>query len=403
MSLITADSGTSAEVSQTTSSSFLVGSAYLATDELRQLCYIYDGEYQIYVRVIERYDNMFELSDSLSNDLYLFINRISKAILFFEKADLTVGDIVEIGDSLKNKLLSLDLFSNYLLIEAEVDFLIHIDRLSSLKYCKAIVQEIISIINEDVMLAYNKVEYVRLDERHKQLFDIVQSSIEGINGVLYKMTTLFGFSYQYTPYVSLRTFFNRILEYLDLEIGISDTSNQKVEILQNNIEENSKQELLEKLCPVYKNRKELETILDEIDEHYHIEACSKLDKVAIILLLREHCNFLNQNIAKKFNQLRKLVLQYYGFSDVSYKENDCKEKRIELYGYYPMFWEKMKNRNSRYCQLVKSFNIILFFLDFPFQLTICLCVLYILNFDMVCQSSIHNYVMLRMLSLLVRR
>ena len=329
--------------------SFLVGSAYLATDELRQLCYIYDGEYQIYVRVIERYDNMFELSDSLSNDLYLFINRISKAILFFEKADLTVGDIVEIGDSLKNKLLSLDLFSNYLLIEAEVDFLIHIDRLSSLKYCKAIVQEIISIINEDVMLAYNKVEYVRLDERHKQLFDIVQSSIEGINGVLYKMTTLFGFSYQYTPYVSLRTFFNRILEYLDLEIGISDTSNQKVEILQNNIEENSKQELLEKLCPVYKNRKELETILDEIDEHYHIEACSKLDKVAIILLLREHCNFLNQNIAKKFNQLRKLVLQYYGFSDVSYKENDCKEKRIELYGYYPMFWEKMKNRNSRYC------------------------------------------------------
>ena len=309
----------------------------------------YDGEYQIYVRVIERYDNMFELSDSLSNDLYLFINRISKAILFFEKADLTVGDIVEIGDSLKNKLLSLDLFSNYLLIEAEVDFLIHIDRLSSLKYCKAIVQEIISIINEDVMLAYNKVEYVRLDERHKQLFDIVQSSIEGINGVLYKMTTLFGFSYQYTPYVSLRTFFNRILEYLDLEIGISDTSNQKVEILQNNIEENSKQELLEKLCPVYKNRKELETILDEIDEHYHIEACSKLDKVAIILLLREHCNFLNQNIAKKFNQLRKLVLQYYGFSDVSYKENDCKEKRIELYGYYPMFWEKMKNRNSRYC------------------------------------------------------
>lgn len=163
------------------------------------------------------------------------------------------------------------------------------------------------------------------------------------------MTTLFGFSYQYTPYVSLRTFFNRILEYLDLEIGISDTSNQKVEILQNNIEENSKQELLEKLCPVYKNRKELETILDEIDEHYHIEACSKLDKVAIILLLREHCNFLNQNIAKKFNQLRKLVLQYYGFSDVSYKENDCKEKRIELYGYYPMFWEKMKNRNSRYC------------------------------------------------------
>ena len=117
------------------------------------LCYIYDGEYQIYVRVIERYDNMFELSDSLSNDLYLFINRISKAILFFEKADLTVGDIVEIGDSLKNKLLSLDLFSNYLLIEAEVDFLIHIDRLSSLKYCKAIVQEIISIINEDVMLS----------------------------------------------------------------------------------------------------------------------------------------------------------------------------------------------------------------------------------------------------------
>lgn len=55
--------------------SFLVGSAYLATDELRQLCYIYDGEYQIYVRVIERYDNMFELSDSLSNDLYLFVFR----------------------------------------------------------------------------------------------------------------------------------------------------------------------------------------------------------------------------------------------------------------------------------------------------------------------------------------
>ena len=137
------------------------------------------------------------------------------------------------------------------------------------------------------------------------------------------MTTLFGFSYQYTPYVSLRTFFNRILEYLDLEIGISDTSNQKVEILQNNIEENSKQELLEKLCPVYKNRKELETILDEIDEHYHIEACSKLDKVAIILLLREHCNFLNQNIAKKFNQLRKKLYLYTIFQTAQIKQVCC--------------------------------------------------------------------------------
>ena len=53
--------------------SFLVGSAYLATDELRQLCYIYDGEYQIYVRVIAvSYTHLFPIHLPFNNAFTLF-------------------------------------------------------------------------------------------------------------------------------------------------------------------------------------------------------------------------------------------------------------------------------------------------------------------------------------------
>lgn len=65
--------------------------------------------------------------------------------------------------------------------------------------------------------------------------------------------------------------------------------------------------------------------------------------------------FTSEQVGITYGALRNYGLNF----DKPYQNSKCiirkgillakKEKRIELYGYYPMFWEKMKNRNSRYC------------------------------------------------------
>lgn len=166
--------------------------------------------------------------------------------------------------------------------------------------------------------------------------------------ILNLMTSILGFSYEYTPYIELRDYFNKIMTYLCLELGEDiTTKNEESSKKKDPIEkEYSKKEILEKLCPAYLHRNKVEQILNEINDSYHINECSKIEKASLVLLIRDHCNFLDQNIAKKFNQLRKLIMQYYGQTDISYKENDCLQKKEELYSRYPMFWNKMKNKGS---------------------------------------------------------
>lgn len=329
---------------------FLVYGKYLSNEALKALHKIREeSTYAINVNILSKHTNKFEFNSYISNDMYLILDRTFRAISLIEEKNILTDEVESIVNLLNDKLPKIEQYSNYLLIQAEIDFRLNIQRKKSILFCKRIVQEIIRLIGKENIRIYDRVDPSCLDKLHYKLYHSLHTSLKVIGQVIFRMTTIFGFGYEYSAYVSLKGYFNRILEYLSLELDEDFPQN----FLTNNAakkkmiaKEYSKQEVLEKLSPSYINRSKVELILNEVDQNYHIKDCSKLDKACLALLLRENCNFLDQNLSKKFAQLRKLILQYYEEADVSYKENDCKLRKEELYAQYPTFWKKMRNKGS---------------------------------------------------------
>ena len=329
--------------------SFIVEGKYLSNSKLQELYFLGEnGTYSIQINILESYTNKYESNRYISNDLYLILDRTFRAIKLMTESEIERNEVDSIHNVIENKLAKIDLYSNYLLIETESPFLLHINRTKSLQYCKKVLTEIIRLLDEKSIAIYDSIDFGSLDDLHRKLYKSLQTSIRSMSHILNLMTSILGFSYEYTPYIELRDYFNKIMTYLCLELGEDiTTKNEESSKKKDPIEkEYSKKEILEKLCPAYLHRNKVEQILNEINDSYHINECSKIEKASLVLLIRDHCNFLDQNIAKKFNQLRKLIMQYYGQTDISYKENDCLQKKEELYSRYPMFWNKMKNKGS---------------------------------------------------------
>lgn len=325
--------------------SFLTGGKYLSNKALNDLIFLYDGkEYSIRINILKAYANKYEFNRYISNDLYLIIDKTFRGIRQIEE-NIEEEEVDEISNILKNKLEDLDLYSNYLLTEAEFDFLVQLDREASIQYCEKILYEICKLLDTQNISIYDKIDYNSLDNTHKKLYITLQTSLTGISHILYQMTSIFGFTYEYTPYISLQTYLSRLMEYIKNELAAVHPTPLNTEKDKKNYikKELNKQAILEILCPLkYQNR--MKDILNRIDTQYHITNCSKLDKACLILLLKEHCAFLDKNASKKFNKFRELILQYYEQSDVSYKENDCKNRKNELYSQYPIFWKEMNNK-----------------------------------------------------------
>ena len=329
---------------------FLVYGKYLSNEALASIHKIREEDtYSIIVNILSKHTNKFEFNSYISNDMYLILDRTFRAISLIEDKNISTDEVESIVNLLNDKLPKIEQYSNYLLIQAEIDFRLYIRRKKSILFCKRIAQEIIRLIGKENIRIYDRIDPSLLDKLHIKLYNSLYTSLKTIGQVIFRMTSIFGFAYEYSACISLKGYFNRILEYLSLELDEDFPQN----FLTNNAvkkkiitKEYSKQEVLEKLSPSYMNRNKVEIILNEVDENYHIKDCSKLDKACLALLLRENCNFLDQNLSKKFAQLRKLILQYYEEADVSYKENDCKLRKEELYAQYLTFWKKMRNKGS---------------------------------------------------------
>lgn len=327
--------------------SFIFEGKYLSVADLSQL-FFNETDFSLEVRVLSKHQNKYEFNKYLSNDIYVILDRTVKGIKLLSNSNLSHEAISETAEVVEDKLSQIDLYVNYLLIAAEKPFLIYINRTDTIKYCRDVLQEIISLFDADLIKAYDSIDYTKLSDLKKRLYKVIQSVFYAVSSLLNNMTSIVGISYQYTAYISLRDYFSHLFQLLDLSVGMIADEKTKDKKKSKDVlaKEYTKQEILEKLCPSFKYRKDLEIILEQLEQNYHITDCSKLDKASLVCLLNDHFNFFNRSIANKFNQLRKLVLQYYGLSDVSYKINDCKDRRVELYGQYPSFWEKMKNRGS---------------------------------------------------------
>lgn len=87
----------------------------------------------------------------------------------------------------------------------------------------------------------------------------------------------------------------------------------------------NKEEVLRELSP-YIHHKRINEILLKIDEELGltINRRDKLEQTTIFLLLYKRCNLFNKMVFSKF---KRLLTQYYGIEDNSYKENDCTNGR----------------------------------------------------------------------------
>ena len=115
---------------------------------------------------------------------------------------------------------------------------------------------------------------------------------------------------------------------------------EKTSILPNQ----SKEEILEALCPQYRKRVILKQLLDEVEETYKVATLPKLDKACIVLLLRDNCFLFSSRIANNFSLFRRKLLAYYGVEDVSYKENHCKVRKEELRSLHPNLWREIRKK-----------------------------------------------------------
>lgn len=336
---------------KSTLSEFIVGGKYMTNDAFRKVLYSYDKTATIRVNILEEYQNKFEFNRYISNDLYVILNRTCRGITLLDPQEDTdeneINEINDIINILSQKIPQIELYGNYLLIEAEQPRLIRLEEKEPIIYCKTIVQEIIKLLKGSSLSTYDNADHANMDKLHTTLYMSIYDSLLGISHILFLMTSMFGFAYQYTAFTPLKTFFNKLLCFIDIELGVDiDATNLTPKSNRIIDKEIARQETLETLCPAYTKRNLVEEFLNKIDEEYHISRCSKLDQACLVLLLKKHCKLIDQNIAKKFTQLRLNVLTYYNLPNVSYKENDCKQRAEELLNQAPTLWNEIKRRGG---------------------------------------------------------
>ena len=198
---------------------FLVYGKYLSNEALASIHKIREEDtYSIIVNILSKHTNKFEFNSYISNDMYLILDRTFRAISLIEDKNISTDEVESIVNLLNDKLPKIEQYSNYLLIQAEIDFRLYIRRKKSILFCKRIAQEIIRLIGKENIRIYDRIDPSLLDKLHIKLYNSLYTSLKTIGQVIFRMTSIFGFAYEYSAYISLKGYFNRILEYLSLEL-----------------------------------------------------------------------------------------------------------------------------------------------------------------------------------------
>lgn len=307
-------------------------------EQFRDLWYREDN-WKIKIRIQDRYKNTFTNKEcaGISDSLYGYLACLSKGMYLLEYEALTNEDV----DDIKEKLIQYDVpsITNYIYVKCLSPFFFNINKVRMLNEILTTVKDVEHILEKHILNYDNSEEFV-VKGAHHDLRSVITSEIPKISGLFASMTAPLGFQYEYTPYISFSQFFRRLKRLIEVEMEyrIATTDNKEEAAEVDYSKHFSKDEIIEELVP-YKCRERFVKALDEINHRYKLSINPKLDIACVMLLIREHCPLLDQNKVKTFKKFMALMCAYFGLPKVSYKENDCIERKKAMFRKDRYFWE----------------------------------------------------------------
>ena len=307
-----------------------------------------NGEpYQISYKVLKQVDVKFDENKYLSNDLVSYLNLIELGSALVERNPST--EEVQMYKSLINSY-NINLICNYFVSRIKLDFYQHIWIKEPLEYLYNILDNMSKTLTYENIKRFDKLDfdldyYSGKDDNKIKVYNLIIKLLEGLSQIISEVTTIFRFHYDYSPYVSLNYYFKRIQELLYNEIGLLPEQDVQKKIELDN-ELVRQRNILSELAD-YNNIDRLSNILYNVDVLYNFKELKKLDKCCVVLLLIEYCPLFKNNVTKPFNKFRKLICEYYSTADISFKENDCKDRIAEVYNQHKGFWRYDTKKNPR--------------------------------------------------------
>lgn len=243
----------------------------------------------------------------------------------------------------------LRLLTNYFKCKIELDFLQHIKRKEPLEYTFQIVNEIYKTLGYNIIKKNDKLDwdYMQITKYQRGVFNNLKNVIKNISSVIAEITNLFGFQYNYSVYITLNFYFKRVLEILYTEFSLLPKEDVYIEDEINTDNELIKQRKILSELTDWNNVDRLFNILYNLDGLYNFKELKKLDRCCIALLLIKYCPLFDTKTTKPFCNFRKMICEYYDTSDVTFKENDCKDRIEEVYNEQKGFWRYDTKKNPR--------------------------------------------------------
>lgn len=276
---------------------------------------------EVRIRVLNVKVNLFDYNKVLSNDLYIIYKLFARVLELYNSDDLK--ELQRTRRMLRDSMSDSMRLKYYYMIDAAKK-LYKTDKIKHILFCLSVVEEIEDTIGQDAISNYDNLYPIcKTDKQHM----LAIGTLERFNvshNVMGIIEDLLRFS-SYRGGITLRDFFDRIKVDINFLLESKGYKLSKKKSPNNTFLVMNKEEVLRELSP-YIHHKRINEILLKIDEELGltINRRDKLEQTNIFLLLYKRCNLFNKMVFSKF---KRLLTQYYGIEDNSYKENDCTNGR----------------------------------------------------------------------------
>ena len=321
----------------------------ILNDDSSKLAYRHriGNPYRVHYKILKQVDVKFDENEYLSNDLIIYLNLIELGCTLVEKNPTT--EEVQMYNALINSY-DINLICDYFISKIKLEFYQHILIKEPLEYLYNIISAIPKTLTYNNIKRYDKLDFnlEYLNKEHKNKIEVYETIIEvlkRLSRVISEITTLFRFHYDYSPYVTLNYYFSRVQELIHTEIAQFPERNSYSNVELDN-ELIRQRNILSELTD-YNNINRLSNILYNLDLLYNFKELKKLDRCCIALLLANFCPLFKKQAIKPFKKFKKLICEYYGTPDVSFKENDCVRRAEELLNQHRGFWRYDTKKNPR--------------------------------------------------------
>ncbi|CUP82166.1 MAG: hypothetical protein ACLT4H_21320 [Bacteroides thetaiotaomicron] len=292
-----------------------------ANPVVKEICERISCHSETQIRVLKVQVNLFDYNKVLSNDLYIIYKLFARVLELYNSDDLK--ELQRTRRILRDSMSDSMRLKYYYMIDAAKK-LYKTDKIKHILFCLSVVEEIEDTIGQDAISNYDNLYPIcKTDKQHM----LAISALERFNVSMNVMGIIEGllrFS-SYRGDITLRDFFDRIKVDINFLLESKGYKLSKKKSPNNTFLVMNKEEVLRELSP-YIHHKRINEILLKIDEELGltINRRDKLEQTTIFLLLYKRCNLFNKMVFSKF---KRLLTQYYGIEDNSYKENDCTNGR----------------------------------------------------------------------------